>query len=85
MTASGCASFNRCFFNENYNSKLARPGDDKRFYSQDASVMSRWHDDERIIAVQLMVIYFSREKQVSVAPTDVYLLPPPLPPCAGGQ
>ena len=43
-----------------------------RFYSHDASMMSRWHDDDRIIAVQPMVIYFSREKQVSVAPKDVY-------------
>ena len=72
MTASGCASFNRCFFNANYNSKLARPGDDKRFYSQDASVMSRRHDDDRIIAVQPMVICFYWEKQVSVAPKHVY-------------
>ena len=29
------------FFNANYNSKLAPPGDDKRFYSHDVSVMSR--------------------------------------------
>ena len=72
-------------FYANYNSKLAPPGDDKRFYLHDVSVMSRSHDDDRIVTVQLMVIYFSREKQVSVAPTDVYLLPPPLPPCAGGQ
>ena len=35
-------------------------------------MMSRWHDDDRIIAVQPKVICFSREKQVSVAPKDVY-------------
>ena len=34
--------------------------------------MSRLHDDDRIIAVQPMVICFSWEKQVSVAPKDVY-------------
>ena len=46
--------------------------DDKRFYLHDGSVMSRWQDDDRIIAVQPMVICFSREKQVSVAHKDVY-------------
>ena len=34
--------------------------------------MSRWHDDDKIITVQLMVICFSWENQVSVAPKDVY-------------
>ena len=34
--------------------------------------MSRWQDDDKIIAVQPMVICFSWEKQVSVAPKDVY-------------
>ena len=52
-------------------SRLAHPGNDKRFYSHDSSVMSRWHDDGRIIAIQPMVICFSLEKQVSVAPKDV--------------
>ena len=56
----------------NYNSKLARPGDDKPFYLHDSSVMSRWHDDDRIIDVQPMVICFSWETQVLVAPKDVY-------------
>ena len=59
-------------FYANYNSKLAPPGDDKRFYSHDVSVMSRWHDDDRIIAVQPMVMCFYWENQVSVAPKDVY-------------
>ena len=64
------------FFYSNYNILLARvavsaPGDDKRCYSHDAIVMSRWHDDDRIIAVQPMVICFSREKQVSVSSKDV--------------
>ena len=54
-----------------YNSKLAPPGDDKRFYLHDVSVMSRWHDDDRIIAVQPMVICCYCEEQVSVAPKDV--------------
>ena len=54
--------------------RLARPGNNKRFYSHDASMMSRCHDDDRIIAVQPMVICFSWEKQVSVAPKDVYRL-----------
>ena len=58
-------------FYANYNSKLAPPGDDKRFYSHDVSVMSRWHDDDRIIAVQPMVICCYCEEQVSVAPKDV--------------
>ena len=47
---------------------------DKRFFLHDESVMSRWHDDDRIIAVQPMVICFSWEKQVSIAPKDVYRL-----------
>ena len=34
--------------------------------------MSHLHDDDRIIAVQQIVICFSWEKQVSVAPKDVY-------------
>ena len=34
--------------------------------------MSCWHDDDKTIAVQPMVICFSREKQVSVVPKDVY-------------
>ena len=34
--------------------------------------MSRWQDDDKVIAVQSMVISFSWEKQVSVAPKDVY-------------
>ena len=34
--------------------------------------MSRWHDDDRIIAVQPIVICFSWERQVSVAPKNVY-------------
>ena len=46
--------------------------DDKRFQSHDASVMSRWQDDDKVIAVQPMVISFLWEKQVSVAPKDVY-------------
>ena len=45
-----------------------RPGDNKRFYLHDESVMSRWNDDDRIIAVKPMIICFSWEKQVSVAP-----------------
>ena len=53
-------------------SRLARPGNDKRFYLHDVSVMSSWHDDDRIIAVQPTAICFSWEKQVSVAPKDVY-------------
>ena len=68
MSASDDA-FNRCY---NYNSKLERPGDDKRFYSHDASVMSCWHDDDMIIDVQPMVICFSWERHNSVAPKDVY-------------
>ena len=53
---------------------LACPGNDKCFYSHDASMMSHWHDDDRIIAVQPTVICFSWDKQVSVAPKDVYRL-----------
>ena len=65
------------FFYANYNILLvsvavSAPGDNKRCYSHDAIVMSRWHDDDRIIAVQPMVICFSWENQVSVAPKDVY-------------
>ena len=69
---------NRCyFFYANCNILLvsvavSAPGDDKRCYSHDAIVMSRWQNDDRIIAVQPMVICFSREKQVSVASKDVY-------------
>ena len=33
---------------------------------------SHWHDGDRIIAVQPMVICFSWEKQLSVAPQNVY-------------
>ena len=63
--------FQLMFFYANYNRKLAPPGDDKRFYSHDVSVMSRWHDDDRIIAVQPMVICCYCKEQVSVAPKDV--------------
>ena len=47
-------------------------GNDKRFYSHDANLKSYWNDEHRIIAVQPMVICFFWEKQVSVAPKDVY-------------
>ena len=53
-----------CYANDNSKCR-PRPGDNRRFYSHDASVMSGWHDDDRIIAVQPMVICFSWEKQVS--------------------
>ena len=52
-------------------SRLALLDNDKCFCWHDASVMSHWHDDDRIITIQPMVICFSWEKQVSVAPKDV--------------
>ena len=69
---------------------IALLDNDKRFYSHDASVMSHWHDDDRIITIQPMVICFSWEKQVSVAlkdvPTDhLFSSSPTTTPCAGGQ
>ena len=54
-------------------SRLALLDNDKSsICSHDASVMSHWHDDDRKISIQPMVICFSWEKQVSVAPKDVY-------------
>ena len=52
-------------------SRLALLDNDKCFYSHDAGMMSHWHDDDRIITIQPMVICFSWEKQVSVAPKYV--------------
>ena len=64
-------AFNQCIFLQ-IKPRLARRHNVKRFYWHDVSVMGRWHDDDRIITIQPMVICFSWEKQVSVAPKDVY-------------
>ena len=65
--------FQSIFFNANYSSKFCgRQQQTLLLAPHDASVMSLWHDDDRIITVQPMIIFFFWEKQVSVAPKDVY-------------
>ena len=55
-------------------SRLTRPGNDKRFYSRDTSVMSRWHikwwQDNHCSANGNLL--FRRKASFSCSPKDVY-------------